>query len=114
MSITSKTKKHDPTYYLEVSVTKPGDSTPSTWQIKTPFATWFTADGFFVSQPFQKWLATTVEVIGDADLKNASRDERDNLAAPTASIVALDESSEAVDATGLDKGKIGKKTKRKG
>lgn len=94
-------------------MTSPG-STPSTWNIKTPFTTWFTSDGFFVSQPFQKWLATTVEVIGDADLKNASRDERDELAAPTAHVVALDQSSEAVNATGLDGAKAGKKTKRKG
>ncbi|CZT16781.1 related to signal peptidase 18 KD subunit [Ramularia collo-cygni] len=107
-----KTKKHDPTYYLEVSVTNPG-STPSTWQIKAPFTTWFTSDGFFVSQPFQKWLATTVEVIGDADLKNASRDERDELAAPTAHVQALDQDSQVGNVTGSDATKGSKKTKRK-
>lgn len=67
-----------------------------------------------MSQPFQRWLATTVEVIGDADLKNASRDERDELAAPTAHVVSLDQSSEAAGATGVDNAKASKKTKRKG
>lgn len=113
MSISSKTKKHDPTYYLEVSVTSPG-SDPSTWRIKTPFTTWFTADGFFVSQPFQRWLATTVEVIGDADVKNASRDERDELAAPTAHVLTLGQSGDTANASGLDSAKGGKKSKRKG
>ncbi|EMC93564.1 hypothetical protein BAUCODRAFT_50404, partial [Baudoinia panamericana UAMH 10762] len=71
-SLSSKTHKHDPTYYLTVSVTDPstGSNSPSSWQIRAPFTTWMTADGYFVAKPFQQWLASSIEVIGDADLKN--------------------------------------------
>ncbi|KAK4507751.1 hypothetical protein PRZ48_001486 [Zasmidium cellare] len=113
VSIASKTKKHDPTYYLTVTVTKPG-STPSTWQIRSPFTTWFTADGFFVAKPFQQWLATSIEVVGDSDAKNANRDERDELAAPTAKVQVLQDYDGQVDSTGTDKSKGSKRSKRKG
>lgn len=52
-------------------------------------------------------------MVGDADLKNASRDERDDLAAPTAHFIALDQSGGAANATGVDQAKGGKKSKRK-
>ncbi|KAK5117606.1 hypothetical protein LTR62_005028 [Meristemomyces frigidus] len=94
LAIVSKTNKHDPTYYLTVTVTPAGSSSPSTWHIKSPLTTWFTADGFFVARPFQQWLASSVEMIGDADLKNAGRDERDDLAAPSAGVHRI------VDASG--------------
>ncbi|SMQ46550.1 unnamed protein product [Zymoseptoria tritici ST99CH_1A5] len=112
LSISSSTKKHDPSYYLDVSVSSNG-SEPSSWQVKTPFTTFFTRDGFFVAQPFQQWLATTVEVVGNADLKNASRDERDNLAAPTATFSAIESTNGDVDATGAEsKGKGTKRSKK--
>jgi signal peptidase complex subunit 2 len=81
-----------------------------------PFTTWFTADGYFVAKPFQQWLASSVEAIGDVDLKNALRDERDDLAAPgspadTAAAASLGESQ----ATGLEStAKSGKKAKKRG
>jgi hypothetical protein len=88
-------------------------SEPSSWQIRTPFTTFFTRDGFFVAQPFQQWLATTIEVVGNADSKNASRDERDNLAAPTAGVFTIDDSTGDVDATGAEsKGKGTKRSKK--
>lgn len=75
VTLASKTKKHVPTYYLTVTTTSSSSAAPSTWQIEAPFATWFTSDGYFVAQPFQAWLASSVNVIGDVDSKNAGRDE---------------------------------------
>jgi len=115
ISIASKTKKHDPTYYLAVEVTNAG-STPSSWQIKAPFTTWFTADGYFVAKPFQQWLATSIEAIGDVDVKSASREEGDGLASPGVEKVAAGQSNgSAVEATGAEIGKGGsnKRSKRK-
>ncbi|KXT02731.1 hypothetical protein AC578_5418 [Pseudocercospora eumusae] len=109
ISISTKTKKHDPTYYLDVTTTKPGVP-DSTLHLKTPFTTWFTADGYFVAKPFQQWLASSIEAIGDADVKNAGREERDELASPTAKVFSV-ESNGDVDtgASGTQK----RKTKRK-
>lgn len=88
ISIRTKVNKHDPTYYVDFSVTNNATTAVSTRQIKTPFTTWFTEDGFFVAQPFQQWLASSIETIGDVDSKNAMRDQRDTLAAPGASAIA--------------------------
>lgn len=98
-----------------MQATKTG-STPSEWQIRAPFTTWFTSDGYFVARPFQQWLATSIEAIGDADVKNASREERDELASPTAQVDVLsNEGNGAQEATGADgRGKASKRSKRKG
>ncbi|KAK5126995.1 hypothetical protein LTR85_008354 [Meristemomyces frigidus] len=114
ISIASKTNKHEPTYYLTVTDSGSG-STASTRQIQAPFTAWFTADGFFVAKPFQQWLATSVEAIGDADTKNASRDERDELAAPGPEVERIAQSNGSVEASGTEsKGKSGKRSKKRG
>jgi signal peptidase complex subunit 2 len=114
VSISSKMKKHDPTYYLTVTTTTPSKG-ESSWQIRAPFTTWFTADGFFVAKPFQQWLASSVEAIGDVDGKNAGRDERDELAAPTAEVERIEQGNGSATATGTEgKGKASKKGKKKG
>ncbi|CAK4032577.1 related to signal peptidase 18 KD subunit [Lecanosticta acicola] len=111
ISIYSKTKKHDPTYYITVTAVKP-TSTPSEWQIRAPFTTWFTRDGYFVARPFQQWLATSIEAIGNVDTKNANRDERDELASPSDHHVL--QSNGGVEATGLENtGKASKRSKKK-
>jgi len=118
VSISSTAKKHEPTYYLTVSVPGKGGMPPETLHIQAPFTTWFTADGYFVAKPFQQWLATSIETIGDADPKNASRDERDELAAPNPEverIAGAGQSNGTVDVSGADsKGKGSKRGKRKG
>lgn len=43
----------------------------TTTEISSPFTRWFDADGYFVAQPFQQWLASKVSLIGEADPKNA-------------------------------------------
>jgi len=109
VSISSKTNKHEPTYYL--TVTSP--SSPDSREVKALFSTWFTADGFFVAKPFQQWLASSIEAVGDADSKNAMRDQRDELASPTAEFETLEDG--VVEATGTEsKGKSSKRAKRKG
>lgn len=68
-----------------------------------------------MAKPFQQWLATSVEAIGDADPKNASQDERDELAAPTPEVEKTAQSNGSADATGTEsKGKGSKRSKRKG
>ncbi|KAK3116180.1 signal peptidase complex subunit spc2 [Teratosphaeriaceae sp. CCFEE 6253] len=107
ISISSKTVKHDPTYYLTI------DSK----QIQAPFTTWFTADGYFVAKPFQQWLASSVETIGNADAKNATRDQRDELAGPSAEldVVGNGDVNGLMEASGVEgKGKGSKRSKRKG
>lgn len=103
MSLSSKTKKHDPTYYLTVTTTNP----TATWQIKCPFTTWFTADGYFVAKPFQQWLASSVQAIGDADQKNAAPEEQEVL---DAEVVNGTPSASGAES----KGKGSKRSKRKG
>jgi len=41
---------------------------------QAPFMQWFTADGFFVAKPFQKWLAASIPIIGEADPKSLAED----------------------------------------
>ncbi|KAF2774013.1 hypothetical protein EJ03DRAFT_340808 [Teratosphaeria nubilosa] len=66
ISIATKTKKHDPTYYMTVTNTNKGQ-TSSEWQIKAPFTTWFTADGYFEPKPFQAWLGNNIEGLKKKD-----------------------------------------------
>lgn len=116
ISVLAKVNKNEPTYYLDVTTTSPS-STPTTRQIRTPFTTWFTADGYFVAKPFQQWLARSVEAVGDVDLKNAGRDERDELAAPGPAVPTNMVASAALgetQATGIEgTSNSTKKTKRK-
>ena len=117
ISLASKTTKHDPTYHLTVSPPSPSSSpTSPPISVSAPFTTWFTSDGYFVAKPFQQWLASSVEAIGNADAKNAMRDQRDELAAPTAEVERVVEANGTGDAmaTGVEGKGRGKKSKRKG
>lgn len=91
-------------YTIRVTTTQKPTGLKSTFDIKAPFTTWFTSDGYFVAQPFQQWLASSVQMIGDADPKNAKRDERDNLAGP---------SVPEAKASGVDGGNASKRNKKK-
>jgi len=113
ISIKSKTEKHDPTYYLTIETKSPSSPTPNIRQIRTPFTTWFTADGFFVAKPFQQWLASSIEAIGDVDKKHALRDERDDLAAPSPEVEVLASAAETTGAESTGKSTT-KRSKRKG
>ena len=71
ISIASHTKKYDPTYRLTVKVSASSKAQEKTMEISSPFTRWFDGDGYFVAKPFQQWLASEVDVIGEADPKNA-------------------------------------------
>ena len=106
LSLSSKTKKHDPTYYLTIFTTSSSTSKSDTRQIKCPFTAWFTEDGYFVAKPFQQWLASSVQVIGDVDVKSAASEEQEVLDA---------EVNGAPSASGAEsKGKGTKRSKKKG
>lgn len=64
LTIESETTKNNPTYYLTIK------SADRYMAIDAPFMQWFTADGYFVAKPFQQWLASTVDIIGDSDPKS--------------------------------------------
>lgn len=113
ISVKSKTEKHDPTYYLTIETKSPASPTPDSRQIRTPFTTWFTADGFFVAKPLQQWLASSIEVIGDVDSKHALRDERDDLAAPSPEFEIKAGAAETTGAESTGKSTT-KRSKRKG
>ena len=79
------------------------------------FTTWFTADGYFVAKPFQQWLASSIGMVGDADKKNAMRDQGDELAEPGPEVELIDQSQSNGTATGAEsKSKGSKRSKRKG
>jgi len=91
ITISSKTKKNDPTYYLAVRNTWTSSNTQQDTEaaIEAPFMQWFTADGYFVAKPFQHWLASNVPLIAEADPKNASIDvDTANLQSETVKPVA--------------------------
>ncbi len=71
ISIASHTQKYDPTYRLTVNVSSSRTATPRTLEISSPFTRWFDTDGYFVAKPFQQWLASEIEIVGEADPKNA-------------------------------------------
>lgn len=106
VSISSKTKKNDPTYYLTITTSSPSSGSPKTWQISTPFTTWFTSDGYFVAKPFQQWLATSIEAVGEADQKNTITAEQKMVDAE------MSKEDGAVGTTGADVGGAGKGSKR--
>lgn len=67
----SHTKKYDPTYRLNVTVSAPQRSSEKILEISSPFTRWFDSDGYFVAKPFQQWLASEIDIVGEADPKNA-------------------------------------------
>ncbi|TKX25570.1 putative signal peptidase complex subunit spc2 [Elsinoe australis] len=88
--ISSWTKKLEPNYRLKVRYT--GSSGSNDWQeseVSAPFMQWFTADGVFVAQPFQRWLASSVPVIGEVDPKNATGPSQADLGASSATASIL-------------------------
>ncbi|KAF2226586.1 microsomal signal peptidase 25 kDa subunit-domain-containing protein [Elsinoe ampelina] len=73
ITISSWTRKLDPNYRLKIkSAATAGSKEWQESEVSAPFTNWFTADGVFVPQPFQQWLASSVSFVGEADPKNAS------------------------------------------
>lgn len=73
ITISSWTKKLDPTYRLKVRYPSSASSKDvKELELEASFSRWFTADGYIVPQPFQQWLASSIPLIGEADPKNAA------------------------------------------
>ncbi|KAI4182365.1 MAG: hypothetical protein LQ346_006603 [Caloplaca aetnensis] len=66
ISVASSVTKNKPVYSLQVQCTRAGDN-PQTLKLSAPFTRWFDSDGYFVAYPFQRWLATVVPLVGEAD-----------------------------------------------
>jgi len=75
-------------------------------ELATPFTTWFTADGYFVAQPFQQWLASSIGVIAQSDPKNAPNENLDHVANGNTSTAKVTGSDSAAGGS--------KRSKRKG
>lgn len=58
-----------------------------------------------MAKPFQQWLASSISVIGEADLKNAASLEQE---------LVDSEINGTPSASGVDKGKGSKRSKKKG
>ncbi|KAI4268534.1 MAG: hypothetical protein L6R35_006750, partial [Caloplaca aegaea] len=73
ISIASSVTKHKPIYSLKVCCSRSG-SDIEMLSLSAPFTRWFDSDGYFVPIPFQRWLASEIPLVGEADpLKVDSR-----------------------------------------
>ncbi|KAF4453435.1 hypothetical protein F53441_3894 [Fusarium austroafricanum] len=72
ISISTGTRKNDPTYHLSVLITDKNSKVISFQRIDKPFGTWFEETGKFVAVPFQEFLATSIPLIGKRDPKRVS------------------------------------------
>ncbi|KAI1426429.1 microsomal signal peptidase 25 kDa subunit-domain-containing protein [Xylaria sp. FL1777] len=115
ISVSTSTKKNEPTYYVVVDVTPKGGAA-SKIEFARSFTEWFDVQGHFVALPFQIMLATTVPLIAQADPKRVASPPS------TESSGFLDVDAETLDAlaaaetTGAESsatGSGGKKTKRR-
>ncbi|KAI1176033.1 microsomal signal peptidase 25 kDa subunit-domain-containing protein [Nemania sp. FL0916] len=71
ISVSTSTKKNEPTYYVVAEITSPRSS-PRKIEFSRSFTEWFDVQGHFVALPFQTMLASTVPLIAKADPKRAS------------------------------------------
>ncbi|KAI1119587.1 microsomal signal peptidase 25 kDa subunit-domain-containing protein [Nemania sp. NC0429] len=125
ISVSTSTKKNDPTYNVVIDITpkKGGDS--STIKFARSFTEWFDVQGHFVALPFQTMLATTVPLIAKADPKRAAAallpapspssapaSESDFLNVDAQTLDAL-AAAETTGAESNDAGSAGKKSKRR-
>ncbi|QUC22361.1 uncharacterized protein UV8b_06602 [Ustilaginoidea virens] len=66
VTVRSRTKKNDPTYYLTIDV-EGASGKPQSIETSGSFAAWFDETGRFVARPFQEFLASAVPAIGKQD-----------------------------------------------
>ncbi|KAI0197623.1 microsomal signal peptidase 25 kDa subunit-domain-containing protein [Astrocystis sublimbata] len=107
ISISTSTKKNEPTYHVVVDVTpKNAPNKPQRLAFSRSFTEWFDAQGHFVALPFQTMLASTVPVVAQADPKRA---------APSSDFLNYDaqtlDALAAAESTGAEAAKKAKKRK---
>jgi Microsomal signal peptidase 25 kDa subunit (SPC25) len=73
----SSTKKHDPTYRLQVLYEAPVTGTK--WEhkeIEGKFTEWFNIHGYLQKADFRRWLAKNIEVVSLADPSSTQAGEK--------------------------------------
>jgi len=74
--LSSSSDKSSASYNVKVKYTtssKTATTQQQQWkeiELKSPFAKWFSSDGYFVARPFQHFLASNIPIVGEADPKN--------------------------------------------
>ncbi|KAI6779713.1 Signal peptidase complex subunit-like protein [Emericellopsis cladophorae] len=103
-------KKTEPLYRLKVT-TQPAASEgkPETIELERSFTEWFDESGLFVAAPFQRFLASSIPVVGRADPKRVKSESRDLLEGDSDLLDAV--MSAEAETTGTDKKSGGKKRK---
>ncbi|KAL1989013.1 hypothetical protein VTN96DRAFT_5776 [Rasamsonia emersonii] len=71
--IRSSSKKHSPLYKLKVKYTSPANKVLQEKEIEAPFTMWFSSDGVFHPEPFRRWLASEIEILGLAAKEAAKK-----------------------------------------
>lgn len=72
---TASESKNGPVYTVTARTRATRSETWKEGKVVGSFAEWFSADGYFVAKPFQRFLARGIAVVGEADPKNASLEE---------------------------------------
>ncbi|KAI1754120.1 microsomal signal peptidase 25 kDa subunit-domain-containing protein [Xylaria castorea] len=114
LSVSTSTKKNEPTYYVVVEITSKGGAVRKI-EFARSFTEWFDVQGHFIALPFQTMLATTVPPIAKADPKRAtalpptSAAESDFLNVDAQTLDAL----AAAESTGAESSAAGKKSKKR-
>ncbi|KAI0450420.1 microsomal signal peptidase 25 kDa subunit-domain-containing protein [Xylaria acuta] len=114
ISVSTSTKKNEPTYYVVVDITPKGGAAHKI-EFARSFTEWFDVQGHFVALPFQTMLATTVPLIAKADPKRAAA--LPSISAASSDFLNVDaqtlDALAAAESTGADGGATGKKSKRR-
>lgn len=71
--IRSSTKKHSTLYKLKVKYTSLANKVLQEKEIEAPFTMWFSSDGVFHPEPFRRWLASEIEILGLAAKETAKK-----------------------------------------
>lgn len=76
ISIRSSVKKHTPFYKIRVLYKDASGKVLQEKEAQGTFMTWFTGNGVFHPEPFRRWLASEVEVLGLASGNQSGKGDR--------------------------------------
>lgn len=66
-------KKYSPLYKIHVCYTDTNGKVLQEKDAEAPFTTWFSGDGIFHVEPFRRWLASEIEILGLAAKENKEK-----------------------------------------
>lgn len=70
LSIRSSVKKYTPIYNIHFLYKDSSGKVLQEKHAQTPFTTWFAGNGTFHPEPFRRWLASEIAVLGEARRKS--------------------------------------------